>query len=288
MSKGFEQGRGFPLLKVMLWAIGAGVSGIVLFLLAFLVGAAPTAAPTAGQEAVLIYRPILYGKEGVDPTPIKTGRAFVAWTTQVQYVDMFPQQFPIHVDDFMSKDGVPLDFDAVIRLQVTDSVRLIREFGIDWYKTNVRAEFLNRMRQAVRKHGMNEVAIETTAIDDIDREVSEAMEDYLKSANIPVRLIQVTVGKANPPDAIKTQRIETATQQQAILTQQQRKKAEDERLAAEQSRANADRVYQLEMKLSTDQFVMLEWFKTFREVCHGAKCTIVTNGGVTPVIPVGK
>jgi hypothetical protein len=39
----------------------------------------------------------------------------------------------------MSSDGVPLDFDAVIRLQVTDSVRLIANFGEKWFESNVGA-----------------------------------------------------------------------------------------------------------------------------------------------------
>jgi len=230
----------------------------------------------------------MFGHGSVDPESVKTGRTFIAWTTKAVYVNMQPRQYPVHFDDFMSKDGVPLDFDAVIRLQVTDSVRLIRDFGPEWYEKNVQAEFANRTRQAIRKHGMNEVAIETTAIDAIDAEISGAMAEYLTEAKLPVRLIQVTVGKANPPDSIKSQQIETATQQQAILTQKQRRLAEGERKAAEQSRANADKAYQTEMGLSSDQFVMLEWFKAFREVCGGGRCTVVTNGAATPVINVGR
>jgi hypothetical protein len=45
---------------------------------------------------------------------VKTGRSWVAITTQAAYVEMVPQQHGIHFDDLMSSDGVPLDFDAVI------------------------------------------------------------------------------------------------------------------------------------------------------------------------------
>jgi hypothetical protein len=43
----------------------------------------------------------------------------------------------------------------------------------------------------------------------------------------------MTVGRANPPDSVKNQRIEAAAQQQRIQTETQRKLAEDSRLQAE-------------------------------------------------------
>jgi regulator of protease activity HflC (stomatin/prohibitin superfamily) len=236
--------------------------------------------PDAGQEAVLIQKPLLMGHGGVDDSAVKTGRAFVALTTDAVYVDMQPQQFVVHFDDLMSMDGVPLDFDSVIRLQVTDSVSLIKNFGPKWYDNNVKAELSNRVRQAVRKHGMNETAIDTKAIDAIDAEVSTAMEAYIKQAGVPVKVIDITVGKANPPDSIKSQRIETAAQQQRQLTEQQRKLAEDQRRAAEESRARADNGYREAMQLSPDQYLALEAIKMQREVCAKSACTFVL--GDTP------
>jgi regulator of protease activity HflC (stomatin/prohibitin superfamily) len=221
----------------------------------------------------------------VDPTPVKTGRTYVWFTTDHIIVNMQPIQFQEHFDDLMSSDGVPLDFDGVLRLQVVDSVSLIKNFGVRWFDNNVKAEFRNRVRQAVRKHGMNETAISTKAIDEIDTEISQAMEKYLSDAKLPVRLIQVTVGKANPPDSIKNQRVETAAQQQRVLTEQQRKLAEDSRKAAELSRAEADNAYRNAMQLSPDQFLRLETIKMQRDVCGGGHCTfILTDGRVTPIV----
>ena len=68
----------------------------------------------------------------------------------------------------------------------------------------------------------------------------------------------MTVGRANPPDAIKNQRIETAAQEQRANTEKQRKLAEDQRLQAELSRANADNAYRNQMSLSPEQFLRLE------------------------------
>ena len=274
-----------PTKKIMPagWAV---VAFMVLFVWIFLIRAVT---PDAGHEAVLIHKPIIFGHGGVDPQSIKTGRTYVWWTTQYVDVNMQPLQHPIHFEDFMSLDGVPLDFDSVIRLQVTDSVSLVKNFGPHWYENNIQAVFTNRVRQAVRKHGMNETAIDTKAIEQIDAEVTRAMEEYLKEARLPIRLIDITVGKANPPDAIKHQRVETATQQQRVLTEHQRKLAEDSRKQAEKSRADADNAYRQAMQLSPNQFLQLETIKMQREVCAKAECTFIFPGAsATPVIDVRK
>lgn len=172
---------------------------------------------------------------------------------------------------------------------------MVSDFGEQWYENNVEAEVINRVRNAVRKHGMNETAIDTEAIDSIDREVTEGLLAYIKDAGLPVELIQFTVGKANPPDSVKTQRIETASQQQRALTEQERKKAEDQRKEAEESRAKADNAYRSAMDMSPEQFIALENIKMLREVClrhpdgSGGGCTfLVGQTNTSPVIPISS
>ena len=94
------------------------------------VSACTAAAPDPGQEAVLVRKPWVFGHGGVEATPVKTGRSWVALTTQVWYVNTVPMLFTEHFDDLMSLDGVPLDFDASLRVQVTDSVALVDKFGV--------------------------------------------------------------------------------------------------------------------------------------------------------------
>lgn len=240
----------------------------------------------AGQEAVLIDKPLIWGHGGVRPEPITTGRTYVWPTTSHVIVEKRPQQFTEHFDDLMSSDGVPLKFDAALRLIVLDSVPLVQKFGEKWYESNIEVEFRNRVRQAVRKHGMNETAISTIAIDAIDDEVTDAMEGYLVKAGIPVKLVKVTIGKANPPDAVKDQRIETARQEQRKNTEDKRKLAEDARKEAESSRAKADEAYLKELGLSSEQFVALESLKMQREVCGAAegKCTFVIGDSKAGVL----
>ena len=272
------------------WGKGMGKLGcaaIAAWLVLALTGCT-VVSPDAGQAAVLIDKPIVFGHGGVRAKAVSTGLTYTWFSTNKIYVNMFPQQYDGNFSDLMSSDGVPLDFHAIIRLQVVDPVALVKDFGQDWYKNNVEQEFFNRVRSAVKKHGMNETAIQTTAIDEIDSEVSREMTDYLSENKLPIRLIKITVGKANPPDAVRNQRVETAQQEQRVLTEQKRDLAEQSRKAAEQSRAEADNAYRLAMNLSPAQFVEMQRIKMQTEVCAvpDAKCTFIIGSQVDPVVNV--
>ena len=182
-------------------------------------------APNAGHEIVLVKKPIFFGHGGVDPNPIRTGRTYGAISTDGIDVNMQPQKFEIELPDTMTKDGVPITFHAIMALRITDSVVLIRNFGPDWYSNNLEEPFKTMVRQAVRKRGMNETAISTTALDEIDNEIHDQLLSFMKAKSLPVELVTMTVGRANPPDSVKNQRIETATQEQRIQTEQQKKLA---------------------------------------------------------------
>jgi regulator of protease activity HflC (stomatin/prohibitin superfamily) len=268
---------------------------LVFAALVFVVGCG-AASPDPGQEAVLVRKPWVFGHGGVDPTPVRTGRTLTAVSTQVWYVPTVPIQFTEHFDDLMSSDGVPLDFDASLRFQVTDSVMLVQKFGVNdvgdgsrpypqWYAANLVQAFRNFVRQEVRKHGMNETAINTVAVEQIDRVVSEQMTKYIGDVGVPVKMVDMTVGRANPPDAIKNQRIETAAQEQRANTERQKKLAEDQRLAAEVARANADNAYRNAMSLSPEQFLKLEAIHMQDRVCAKGGCTFIA-GDVSPVIGI--
>ena len=263
-----------------------------LFLLAVIfLGGCTMVTPEPGEQAVLVERPLLFGHGGVDPDPISTGRTIAAFTTDAVYVDMKPLQYDLRVQDMMSSDGVPLHFDATIRFQVTDSVKLVTKFGPEFYKKNVEQEFFNQIRQEIRRYGMNDIAINTQSVEDVDKKVSAGMKDYFARVGLPLELIAITVGKVSPPDAVRDQRIETATQEQRINTEHQRKLAEDSRKAAEQSRALADDAYRQAMQLSPAQFVQLEQIKMLQAACGGpsannANCTLILTNGSVPTLSV--
>jgi regulator of protease activity HflC (stomatin/prohibitin superfamily) len=246
--------------------------------------------PDAGHEIVLVKKPLIFGHGGVDSEPVKTGLTVAAITTQGVDVYVQPLKYETQLDDTMTLDGVPISFHAIMVLKVTDSVNLIKNFGPDWYRNNLEEPFKTMVRQAVRKHGMNETAISTVALDAIDAEIRDGLTAFITSKGLPVNLVTMTVGRANPPDAIKNQRIETAAQEQRSNTEKQRKLAEDQRRAAETSRAEADNAYREAMHLSPEQFIQLEMIKMQHEVCgpNGkGTCTFIQNG-TAQVYNLGK
>jgi hypothetical protein len=264
-------------------------SALVAGALSLALTACSSHSPDPGHEIVLVQKPLFFGHGGVVAEPVRTGRTFAAVTTSGIDVNVQPQRYEANIDDAMTSDGVPLDFHAVAVVQVTDSVDLVKRFGPNWFQNNLAQPFLTSVRQAVRKHGMNETAISTVAIEKIDTEIRDALTAYIQDeAKLPVRLVSITVGRANPPDSVKHQRIETAAAEQRIQTERQRKAAEDERRAAEISRAAADNAYREAMHLTPEQFVQLEVIKMQREVCgEKGACTFIQNGA-TPVYNLGR
>lgn len=250
-------------------------------------------APDAGVEAVLTRKPWFFGAGGVDPTPIKTGMKYIALSTNATLVDMRPRQQLFAFDDLFTADGVPLDFHASVQYQVIDSVSLVRDFGADdgpdgmgFFRRVLSQPFGQIVRDAVKKRGLNEMAINVIAADEVDAEVTKRFSELVQGLKVPIRLVSVTLGRANPPDAIKHQRIATAEQEQRINTERQRKLAEDQRKDAEQSRAVADNAYREAMRLSPDQFLQLEQIKMLHDVCAGGKCSFLMGGGAMPTVSV--
>jgi len=278
-----ERAQTFRIIK---WAASAV---LLLALLVLFSCGVDRVTPDAGQEAVLIKQPMFLGHGGVDPTPITTGSAYKVSTTQAVMVNMQPQLFKFTSDDLMSSNGIPLHFEASLRLKITDSVKMIEKYGPAWYDNNIDTEFKGFVRQAVRKHSMNELAIETTGVDAADAEVTQNIRTYIKNIGLPVQLVKVTVGKATPPEEIKQQRIQTAAQQQRQETERQTKLAEDTRESAERSRATADNAYRQTLNLTPAEFVKLQEIDMQKQVCgkDASHCTFIM-GNATPVINSGK
>lgn len=250
------------------------------------------ASPDAGQEAVLVRKPWFFGDGGVDPVPVKTGSEVVASSTDAIYIDVTPRAFEVKFDDLMPSNGIPLDFVTVVRIQVTDAPRLVSDWGgavlneegkpnDSWFWRNIEPHYQNLVRDAVKKYDMNQLALTGAAIDSVNIEVEKGLATYIKRNKMPLKLLGVTIGRANPPDEIKHQRIETAAQQQREQTMAAAQRAEQSRKAAEQARAEADNAYRNQMGLTPEQFVDLERIKMQRETCKRNTCIF---GNASPVI----
>ena len=262
----------------------------VLLVVALAIGCR-TVQPDAGHEAVLVRKPLLFGSGGVDETPVKTGLKYVAFTTTGIDVNMQPMRIDVEFSDLMTMDGVPIDFHSVLTLQVTDSVKLVRDFGQDFagdkpgfWVRNLDQPYRTAVRDAVKAHGMNEMAIQATAAEAVDKVVTEHLLTIIKDTGVPVRVLDMSLGRANPPDAILHQRVETAAQEQRINTEKQKKLAEDQRKMAEESRASADQAYNQKLGLNSEQYVALQAIQMQREVCGKGTCTFLYGGNAVPLI----
>lgn len=245
--------------------------------------------PDAGTQAVLTYKPWFFGHGGVEPQPIEPGLTWVAFSTHADYVDLRPKRVDEQFDDLMTRDGVPLDFHAQFQYQVTNSVQLIQKFGIYWYAQNLQQPFRTVVRDAVKSRGLNEMAISASASAEVDAEVEKATQQLAKERSLPVTILGVSLGKANPPDSIKNQRIETATQEQRVITEQQRTLAERAAKDANAAKAEADAIYWQKMNstdgrnMDTNQYLEFLDIQMKKEACQRGNCTFIV-GGATPLV----
>jgi SPFH domain / Band 7 family len=266
-----------------------------LFTIPLLTGCS-VASPDAGHQAVWVDKPLIFGHGGVDPVPVTTGRSYSWITSEGIDVNMQPQRVDMEFDDMMTSSGVPVSFHVVAQFKVIDAVKLVSAFGADrdregnwgFWDRNMDQPLRTAVRDSVKRRDMQEMAISQTAADAVGNEISTAAIQLVKNLGLPIVFTTINVGRVNPPDAIKNQRIETAAQEQRAITMQQTKLAEDQRKMAEQSRASADNAYREAMQLSPDQFLQLERIKMQRDVCEHAACTFFIGGGPVPTVDAGK
>src|SRR5579859_1382707 len=127
-------------LNLRTFAVGLGV--VIVGLLAVAIAGCKSVAPDAGHEVVLVEKPMFLGHGGIDPEPVRAGRTFVAATTDGIDVNMQPVVYQQDLPDTMTADGVPVSFHAIMNIRVTDSVKLISQFGPNWYANNLDAPFM--------------------------------------------------------------------------------------------------------------------------------------------------
>ena len=221
-------------------------------------------APDAGEEAVLIHKPYLFGHGGVDEKPVETGRKYVWFSTDYVRVSMLPQKFDEKLDDATSNDNTLLDFNTQIQLQVNDnkSPVLINNYGPNWYVNVIQEVYRNTVRNYISKFGPFDLMSNREVLDSINFAVKNDMEEYIaelsgKSGELPVTVVNVVVGRAIPNEKQKAEMDNTAAATQAKRTEESRLEMLKAKEAAERQRAIADKAYQEELGLNTDQFIQL-------------------------------
>ena len=261
---------------------------VLYFLLVGVIFASCTSVtPDYGQEAVLIHKPWIFGHGGVDATPVETGLAYTWPSTDYVIVNMLPQKYDETLDDVTSNDNTLLDFNTQIQLQVKDnkSAVLVANYGLNWYDNVVRERYRNTVRNYISKYGPFDLMSNREVLDSINQMVKDDIIAHIalvseKSGELPVDVIDVLVGRAIPNDKQKEEMNLTAAATQAKRTEESRREMLIAKEAAERQRAIADNAYQMELGLTTDQFIQLRAWDIISQK-EGANIDVMFNADGT-------
>lgn len=235
-----------------------------------------TEAVDPGHQGVIIDKPYFWGHEGVRKDEIlKEGRITLWRSSKVKPVRMMPQSVSVAIDDFSSEDNILLDFETAIQYRFTDPIRLVTDFGDDWFSANIRQQYLAIVREAVKKRTMANMMSNPKTAQDIDDEVTKALVAHVKSLNLPLVIMNVSLGRAKPNAKVLEQMNETAAQQQLEKTMVAAEAAQIKRKKEQIARADADNAYRNAINLSPEQFVTLQVTKMWSEACLKASTCVI-------------
>ena len=233
---------------------------------------------TPGNEVVLIDQPYFFGHEGVRKETLKSGRELIWDSTKTEEVAVVPQSITVNFDDISSKDNILLDFSTTIQYQITDAAAMLTNFGSGWFDNNVRNQYSMIVRQAVKAQEMGKLMSDPATATTVDNSVTEQTRAAVAAAKLPIRILDVTLGRAKPNDNVLVQMNQTAAEQQRQKTLVAATLAEEQRAKSEEARAKADNAYRNAMQMNPEQFVRLQEAKLYSDACQHSEHCVVTSG----------
>ena len=244
-------------------------------------------APEAGEEGVKVHKPWVFGSGGVDMTPVETGLEYTWLSTDYVIVNMLPQAYDEDLDDATSNDNTLLDFNTQIQLQVKDNMSpvLIKNYGANWNSSVIKEVYRNTVRGYISKYGPFDLMSNREVLDSINLFVKNDIQNYIKvlsskQGELPIDVVNVVVGRAIPNERQKAEMDATAAAKQAKRTEESKREMLVAREAAERQRAIADKAYQEELGLPTDQFIQLRAWEIIKEK-NGANIDVLFNADGT-------
>ena len=247
--------------------------------------------PNAGQESVLVMQPFLFGHGGVDEQSISTGSTWVAMTTDHKEFPITPITITEDFINMIPSDNTPVSFSVYLKVQIQKgrTPELYNKFSDKWYEHSLQASFRTMVRDKASAFKMFDLASKRDISSKLESDIFKDISDYAKKINLPVDLMQVSIGAITPPDQVLTETKLTAAQNQSILTQGARKMAEDARKDAEKSKAIADKAYKTEMGMTVGEYLNLRHLEIEKEkveLIKDNKNISIIFGNASPVFPV--
>ena len=217
------------------------------------------ATPSGEQEAVLVMKPWFFGHGGVDMQPVSSGSEWCAPSTDILYFSIVPMQIKEVFDDIITDDNNPVDFDVYVGLQIRkgQSAVLYSQKGVDWYKQNLSPFIRSLVRDRASQYKTFELAGNREVLRSIEIYVFNELKKFIEKEQMPIDVLNITMGKVTPPAPVLEETMKTSAQRQAKLTQDARADAERARAAAEKQKAIADDMYKNTFGMTTDQYLHL-------------------------------
>lgn len=269
-------------------------SWIVLGVVSFLLAGCGVIAPSGDEEAVVMKKPWFFGHGGVQDNPVSAGRSWTAPTTYGIIFKITPITFTELFDDLISDDNTPVDFNAYLKLQIrkNETPSLYKGFGERWYENSLAPTFRATVRDKASQYKMFDLAGNRVVLKEIEDYVFKSITDYCSKINLPVLILQVTIGAVTPPPEVLEETRRTAAQNQSILTQEARAKSENSRKQAEINKAIADKAYQTQMNMSVQDYLHLRALEIEKEkielVREKQNVSIIMGQGIIPTYGIQK
>lgn len=247
--------------------------------------------PDAGQESVLVYKPFIFGHGGVDDMPISTGATWCVITTDHKEFPITPVTITEDFTNMIPSDNTPVSFSVYLKCQIQKgrTPELYKNFSADWYAHSLQASFRTMVRDKASAFKMFDLASKREISSQLERDIFKDISEYSKKLNLPVDLLQVSIGAITPPEQVLTETKNTAAQNQSILTQSARANAELSRKQAEINKAIADNAYKNQMGMSVSEYLSLRHLEIEKEkveLIKDNKNISIIFGNANPVFSI--
>jgi len=156
--------------------------------------------PDAGQESVLIYKPFLFGHGGVDKNPVSAGATWCVFTTDHKEFLITPLTITEDFVNMIPSDNTPVSFSAYLKLQILKgrTPELYENFSEKWYEHSLQASFRTMVRDKACAFKMFDLASKREISAQLERDIFKDISEYAKKLNIPVEILQVSIGAITP------------------------------------------------------------------------------------------
>lgn len=247
--------------------------------------------PDGDEESVLILKPMFFGHGGIEKTPISSGATWCAITTNHIEFKIVPINIEEKFTEVMTKDNTPLGTIINITLQIKrgESPVLYENFGEKWYDNSLSPGLRTIVRNEFSKYELFDLSSKRETSVNIQKYLKTYLTKQIDTLGLPVKVINVSIAGISPPEEVLNETKKTAAHNQEIYSQTQRALAEAARKNAEVNKAIADKAYQQEMGMTTQEYLALRHLEIEKEkveLIKNNKNISIIFGNAQPVFPI--